>query len=200
MARITLEQIIEELSLENWKVISETYKNLETEMIFMCPEGHKVYTSWDRMRHERKCPTCKNNIYKENKPIIVEKKRGVNRILALDQASHKTGWSVFDGKELVKYGVFEVTSTEEIDRLHEVKEWLESMIENWKPDYVGIEGIQYQQDIGVTAFQTLARLQGILMNYLYEQKIPFKIAKTMLWREYCKVKGRNRSDKKRSMQ
>ena len=200
MARITLDEIAQELSEENWKVLSTEYINLSTEMCFECNEGHKVYTTWEKLRRKRECPVCKQNILKENKPVLVEKPKGKNRILALDQASHKSGWSVFDGTKLVKYGVFETQSEEEIERFYEVKVWLLSMIENWHPDIIAIEGIQYQQSFGVTTFQTLARLQGILMELCYESKIPCKICPTNTWRAHCGVKGRQRNDKKRSMQ
>ncbi|MBQ6628120.1 MAG: hypothetical protein IJH65_04810 [Methanobrevibacter sp.] len=50
MAKITIEQIKEELSKDNWTLISETYKNLDTEMIFECPEGHRVYATWKKIR------------------------------------------------------------------------------------------------------------------------------------------------------
>jgi len=30
---------------------------------------------------------------------------------------------------------------EEIDRLKEIRDWFVSMINQWKPDYIGIEGI-----------------------------------------------------------
>ena len=43
MAKISLEDIKRELIPEGWQVISEEYKNLDTEMIFQCPEGHRVY-------------------------------------------------------------------------------------------------------------------------------------------------------------
>lgn len=200
MAKITLDLIRNELEPNGWKVYSEKYQNLDTEMEFQCPEGHKVFTSWDKLRKKRECPVCKQNILKENKPVLVEKKKGENRILALDQASHITGWSVFDGSQLVKYGTFQTNTEDEIARFQEVKVWLISMIENWKPDIVAIEGIQYQQNIGVTTFQTLARLQGILMSLCYEMKIPCKICATNTWRAYCGVKGKQRNDKKRSMQ
>lgn len=52
------------------------------------------------------------------------------------------------------------------------------MIENWKPDIIGIEGIQYQKEIGVTTFQTLARIQGILMDCCFELGIRYEICST----------------------
>ena len=54
--------------------------------------------------------------------------------------------------------------------------------------------------MGVTVFQTLARLQGILMLTCHEQKVPFEVCPTNTWRHSCGVKGKTRTDKKRSMQ
>ena len=40
MAKITIDQIKEELSADGWKILSSEYKNLDTELIFECPNGH----------------------------------------------------------------------------------------------------------------------------------------------------------------
>ena len=200
MARITLEEIAQVLAKDNWKVISTDYQNLDTEMEFQCAEGHTVFAPWKKIRTKRECPVCKQNGFKENKPIIIEKNKKENRVLALDQATHNTGWAIFDGDQLIKYGIFETSTEKEIERFHQVKEWLISMIENWKPDIVGIEGIQYQKNFGVTTFQTLARLQGILMELCFEMRVPFEVCPTNTWRAHCGVKGQSRSDKKASMQ
>jgi hypothetical protein len=40
MAKITLDQIKEEVAQDGWKVLSLEYKNLETEMTFECSNGH----------------------------------------------------------------------------------------------------------------------------------------------------------------
>ena len=79
------------------------------------------------------------------------------------------------------------------------------MIENWQPTLIGIEGIQFQEQsagraMGVTVFQTLARLQGVLIETCNDLNIPYKIAPTNTWRAYCNVKGRARADRKKSMQ
>ncbi len=200
MARITINEIAQELAEDNWKVLTTEYTNLDTEMTFECNEGHKVFSTWKKLRSKRECPVCKQNKLKENKPVLVTKQKTGNRVLALDQASHKTGWSIFDGKELVKYGVFETEKEDEMERVHEIKIWLISMIENWKPDLVAIEGIQYQESFGVTTFQTLARLQGVVMELCVELGVKYKICPTNTWRAHCGVKGRARNDKKRSMQ
>lgn len=202
MARITLNSITEELAQDNWKVISTEYTNLSTEMEFECPEGHKVFTTWDKLRKRRECAICKQNALKQNRLTIIDKKKGTTRVIALDQASHKTGFAVLDNRQLVKSGVFEASADDEVARFHEVKEWLISIITNWKPDLIAIEGIQYQSNVnmGVTTFQTLARLQGVLLDTCYEYGVPYKICATNTWRAHCGVKGVQRADKKRSMQ
>lgn len=205
MSKIKIEDIKEELAREGWELLSDNYKNLEEEMIFKCPEGHHVFTSWKKMRNKYECPTCKLNIYKDQDKKIVPKSKDVNRILALDQATHISGYSILDNGKLIKYGTFETNLSDEIARVNMIKMWLISMIENWQPDCIGIEGIQFQEEssgkrMSVTVFQTLARLQGVLMDTCYQFKIPYEVCATNTWRNHCKVKGRYRSDKKRSMQ
>lgn len=199
MARITIEQIRDELAAEKWTLVSGEYQNLGSELIMNCPEGHQVYTNWCKWRERHECPICKQNKYKENKSIIQPKKKGENRVLALDQATKNSGFSIFDGKELIHYGTFCANGAEETERIHSVRVWLISMIENWKPDLIGIEGIQYEQNFGVTTFQALARLQGVVMETCYELEIPFVVCPTNTWRAHCGVKGRTRTDKKLSM-
>lgn len=206
MAKITIDSINEELAPYNWKCISTEYKNLDTELQFNCEEGHLVCAPWKKVRKLQECPVCKQNAHKTNKPLVVEpKKKGQKRILALDQATHITGWSIYDGQELIRYGTFSTNQKDEIARISTIKNWLISMIENWKPDFVAIEGIQFQDEssgnkMGVTVFQGLARLQGVLMETCYAQKIDYTVCPTNTWRNHCGVKGRYRADKKRSMQ
>ena len=40
MAKITLEQIKEEIAVDGWKLLSTEYKNLSTQLTFECKEGH----------------------------------------------------------------------------------------------------------------------------------------------------------------
>lgn len=206
MARITLESINEELAPTGWKCISTEYKNLDSELQFNCEEGHLVCAPWKKVRTKYECPVCKNNKHKNNNALQIEPKRkGVKRILALDQATHISGWSIYDGQTLIRYGTFETNQKDEIARISTIKNWLLSMLENWKPDFVAIEGIQFQDEssgnkVGVTVFQGLARLQGVLMETCHAQKIDYTVCPTNTWRNHCGVKGRYRADKKRSMQ
>ena len=84
MAKITLEQIKEEVSADGWKLLSSEYKNLDTEMEFECPEGHRVFAPWKKMRTKRECVICKENPIIKNEHQIIPKSKGIKRTLALD--------------------------------------------------------------------------------------------------------------------
>ena len=200
MPRITIELIGKELNSQNWELVSKEYHNLDSELVVRCPEGHEVYSSWKKLRARLECPVCKNNRFAPDVMTVTPKIKGVPRTLALDQATHITGYSIFDGAQLTYYNSFEVSGADETERIHQLKIWLISAIENYKPDLIGIEGIQYEEHMGATTFQSLARLQGVIMDLCYELKIPLQIAPAATWRGHCKVKGKTRSDKKASMQ
>lgn len=202
MARITIESIAEELKADGWKVLSMDYQNLDTEMEFQCSEGHKVFAPWKKIRTKRECPVCKQNKLKDPSSAALAKKFPKGCVLALDQSTNKTGFSIFHEEELLHYGVYSAKGSNEAERIHDLKEWLISMVAAVKPILVAIEGIQFQQNIemGVTTFQALARLQGVLIDACLELKLPCTVNPTNTWRNHCGVKGRSRADKKKSMQ
>lgn len=200
MAKITISQIQETLEPENWKIISTEYKNLDSELVFECPEGHQVYSTWKKIRTRRDCPICKQNQFKEVEQTLLPKKKGEHRVLALDQATHVSGWALFSDDHLIRYGTFETQEKDEIKRDIQIKNWLISMIENWQPDFIALEGIQYEEKFGAVTYAKLARLQGILMCAIDELGISYTVCHTATWRNYCDIKGKTRTDKKRSMQ
>lgn len=202
MAKIKLEDIRKEAAEHNWEVISTEYKNLKTEMEWRCSEGHEVYAPYQSVRDKWVCPICQKNPYKGTKEVV-PKPKGARRVFALDQATHVSGFSIFDDETLVTSGTFTTTEENEIARDHELKVWLINMIEIWKPDLLGFEDIQLQQfqkGIGVTTYKVLAHLQGILMDTAYELQIPYVICSPSTWRAHCGVKGRAKADRKASMQ
>ncbi len=204
MAKITLDLIKQELEQKGWEVLSLEYKNLETDMEFKCPEGHYVTKPWGKLRGKYECPICASNVLKTKKENKISKK-GKNVTLALDQATYVTGYSVYYDSELVKYGTFETHADSDVERYKIIKEWLISMIEEYSPSLIALEGIQLQEDgsdrkMGVTVFQMLAELLGVLKETCYEMGVKCEICHTATWRQHCKVKGKKRADRKRSMQ
>lgn len=83
MGRIKIEDIQSSLEKIHWKVISQQYQNLDSEMVFKCPEGHTVYSNWKKIRNKAECPICKNNKYKEQEQKIIPKKKGIKEFLLL---------------------------------------------------------------------------------------------------------------------
>lgn len=204
MSKIKYIDIKKEANQYGWEVLSENYQNLDTEMKWKCSEGHNVYLPYKKVRNKYICPICRQNQNTYFDEKIIPKNKNIQRSIGLDQATHITGYAIFDDGNLLYAGTFEAAADDEIDRDIEIKNWLIQLIANWKPDIIGIEGIQLQQlnnkTVGVTTYQTLARLQGILMATCVEQRVDYVICPPATWRAHCGVKGRARADRKRSMQ
>ena len=175
MSKIKIDDIRKAAVEQGWTVVSETYKNLSTPMDFECNEGHKVFLPYKNVRDKWECPICKQNKYYNFNDNLPTKKKNVQRTLGLDQATHITGYSIFDDSELIYAGTFEATAEDEIERDVQVRNWLSQLLYNAKIDIVGLEGIQLQQ--------------------FNNKMIP-----PATWRAHCGVKGRSRVDKKKSMQ
>ena len=200
MARISIDEIKNSLSTDGWSLISETYKNLDSNLEYKCNKGHTVIAPWKKVRENRICPICMRERLKTKEFRNTKKKSNEFRILAIDQATHTSGYAVFSNKNLVDYGSFIANGNDDIERSIDIKHWMISLIDQYEIDFVGLEGIQYQKEAGVITFETLARLQGILAAACSEEKIKYKFAPTNTWRNYCGVEGRTRPDRKRSMQ
>lgn len=76
-----------------------------------------------------------------------------------------------------------------------MKHWLDEVCQQCNPDAIGIEGIQYQQQRGVKTFQTLANLQGVLLDYCYEHsdRIKYDVVASSTWRSHL---GINNADQR----
>ena len=200
MGRININEIKSSLSTDGWTLISETYKNLDSNLEFKCNKGHTVIAPWKKIRENRICPTCMRGQLKIKEFKNTKKKSNEYRILAIDQATHTSGYAVFSNKNLIDYGSFVATGNDDIERSINVKQWMISLIDQYEIDFIGLEGIQYQKEVGIITFETLARLQGILAAACVEEQKQYKIIATNTWRNYCGVQGRTRVDRKRSMQ
>ncbi len=84
MARINIESIREALLPDKWELISDSYKNLDTNLEFRCDKGHTVIAPWKKIREARICPTCMRASLKTKQFKNTKKKKSEYRILALD--------------------------------------------------------------------------------------------------------------------
>ena len=89
-SRIKIEDIQKEIAQYGWKLISDKYENLDSELIFKCAEGHTIYAPWRKLRTKCECPICKKKWFfidklskkmfcksclKENKLLVFIEKR-----------------------------------------------------------------------------------------------------------------------------
>ena len=180
-----------------WQLISKEYKNLKTPLDMACPKGHIVSIAYENWRKKHECPECAKVAAKTSiRNKIPAADKSVHRILALDAATETTGYSIYDDKKLVAYGTFTVEYTNDSTaRINAVKHWLDEICRTCEPNTIGIEGIQYQQQRGVKTFQTLANLQGVLLDFCYENRDRFKydIVSSSTWRSYL---GINNADQR----
>jgi len=204
---INIYSVTNHLESEGWKLVSDTYKNLNTELEMICPEGHlqkQTYGNW------RKRPICEQCIagdpYKVKKNKVPIKKIDTRRILALDAATNITGYSIYDDDVLVSYGTYKADDSKDVtERINDMKKWLQAMIEAYDFDFIGIENIQLQTfgkgQAQVKTFQTLARLQGVLIDTCFEACIDHDLVYATEWRQYCGVgEGTGRENKKKQAQ
>ena len=166
MATINIYTVQNALETEGWKLISETYKNLKTPLDMICPQGHSQSQTFEYWRKHKMC----------------------------DAATSVTGYAVYDNKVLVGYGTYKTTSTlEPVERINQVKNWLKAVLKEWEPDFVGIENIQLQKygnkdtDVQVKTFQTLANLQGVLLDTIFEACIDSALVRPSEWRSLCGI-------------
>lgn len=202
MSKLQYNSVKQEIEQSGWKLLSTTYSNLKTDLELECPEGHLVYCCLNKFRNKPICPICKKNPL-NNCDEINTQKRGY-RILAIDQATITSGWSLYENNSLYKYGKWTTDGSDHIERVSKTKYWLASMISKWKPDMIVLEDIQLQKlgehNEGILTYKKLAALQGVLINYIYEVNLPYQIVPPATWRNFSKIKGRTRNDQKRNAQ
>lgn len=210
MGTINIYSVKNALEEENWKLVSDTYKNLKTPLDMICPAGHPQQQTFDNWRKHKICDICMaGDPYKVKKNKVPEKDTETQRILALDAATGITGYAIYDNKVLVGYGTFKTSaSLPAVERINNVKNWLRAALKEWEPDFVGIENIQLQKygvkaaDVQVKTFQTLANLQGVLRDIVFEAGIDCDFVYPSEWRSYCGINDgdQHRDSKKKQAQ
>lgn len=210
MSTINIYSVSNALEAEGWKLISETYKNLKTPLEMQCPVGHKQEQTFENWRKHKICDICMaGDPYKVKKNKVPKKGTDVQRILALDAATSVTGYAIYDDKVLVGYGTFKTSSAlPATERINQVKNWLKAALKEWDPSFVALENIQLQSygakanQVQVKTFQTLANLQGVLLDTVFEACIDHDLVYPSEWRSYCGVNDgdQHRDAKKKQAQ
>jgi len=121
-------------------------------------------------------------------------------LLALDQSSRCTGYSVWKDGVLIDFGHFETTANDIGDRLDEFLQKLHRLVQEYQINRIAFEEIQYQANIGnnVATFKILAYVQAIIITFCTQSHIPYEIISPSAWRSKCGVKGRKREEQKQN--
>lgn len=118
------------------------------------------------------------------------------KIIAFDQASVNTAYSVWQDSELIRYGM--VTADKKIKshlRLRQMSVKIADVIKQEQPDYVVFEDCQLQAGNAAT-FQVLCQLQGMIMALLYDAGVNFDVVRPSVWKSFIGVAKGKRDEQK----
>lgn len=123
-------------------------------------------------------------------------------ILALDQASVTSGYSVFKNGKLHTFGKFTFNDSDLGERLCKIKNKILELIEEYEIDELIFEDIQLQNNVtqNVQTFKTLAEVYGLIDQLASELKIPHRSYLASSWKSQLGIKGKNRVEQKRNAQ
>ena len=125
----------------------------------------------------------------------------MSNILALDQASRTSGWSVFQDEQLIASGTFTFDDDDFSLRLVKIRKKVISLIEQYNINKILLEDIQLQgQTNNVETYRKLAEVRGVLSELAREMNIPHEIIHSQTWKSTLNIKGRDRTTQKRNAQ
>lgn len=123
-------------------------------------------------------------------------------ILAFDQATRTSGWSVFEDQELIAHGTFTFTDSSLGIRLWKIRQKVEQLCQKYLPDKIVYEDIQLQQGAvnNVVTFKSLAEVFGIIYEYCTEIGVDNDAILAGTWRKHLGIAGNRRDTQKANAQ
>lgn len=123
-------------------------------------------------------------------------------LLALDQASRVSGWSVYYDNKLIAIGKFSVDDEDIGKRLLKIRMEVRRLLVDYDIDYVIFEDIQLQGNVAnnVQTFKVLAEVYGVISELLTELQIPYSTVLATVWKPVVGIKGKSRDEQKRNAQ
>lgn len=113
-----------------------------------------------------------------------------NYILGLDPSTKSTGFSVFNGKELIAHGTITAGSTNVFHRISKIIQELDEKVLKKYPikkciiEEIIPEDVRYNQNV----FKPLMYLQGFICNLLNTYNIQPSFFTASEWRKKCGIK------------
>lgn len=123
-------------------------------------------------------------------------------LLALDQATVTSGWSVFKDGKLFDYGKFTATQNDIGDRLHYIRNQVKDLINKYEINEVVFEDIQLQNNVvnNVDTFKKLAEVFGIIYELCVDLKLSNSAILASSWKSTLGIKGKDRATQKKNAQ
>ncbi len=129
----------------------------------------------------------------------------MSKLLALDQSSHTTGYTVLDNGKIIKVSHFECIGDDLGSRLMQLRDKVDNLIKEYDIDEVVFEDIQLQdvngnKETGIKTFKILAEAFGVIHELLTEKKIKYSTALPIKWKAHFKIAGKGRTQEKKMAQ
>lgn len=124
------------------------------------------------------------------------------RILALDQASRTSGYSVFIDNKLETFGKFTFEDADIGIRLNKIRDKVAELIEQYNIDFVAFEDIQLQNNVSnnVATFKVLSEVFGVVYELITDLNIEHEIVHSETWKSKLKISGKTRPEQKKNAQ
>lgn len=108
------------------------------------------------------------------------------KILAYDQSTRVTGWSLFEDSRYVTSGVIDLHKIKDTDeRSKQMGLEICQVIEKYMPDEMIIEEVAMQSN--VDTLKKLARIQGMAIGFATAHNIPTHILAPTRWRSALQI-------------
>lgn len=123
-------------------------------------------------------------------------------ILAFDQATRTSGYSVYKDQDLIAHGTFTFTDSNLGMRLWKIRQKVEELYNKYLPDKIIYEDIQLQQGTvnNVVTFKSLAEVFGIIYEYATELGVDNESILAGVWRKGLGIAGNRRDIQKANAQ
>ena len=128
----------------------------------------------------------------------------MSKLLALDQSSQTTGYTILDNGKIIKVSHFDCVG-DLGDRLVQLRDKVDNLIKQYNIDEVIFEDIQLQdvngnKETGIKTFKVLAEVFGVVYELLTERKIKHFSVLPIKWKSHFKIAGKGRTQEKKMAQ
>lgn len=129
----------------------------------------------------------------------------MSNLLALDQATHTTGYTILKNGKILKVSHFDCIGNDLGDRLEQLRNNIDNLIKEYDINEVVFEDIQLQnvngdKETGIKTFKMLAEAFGVVHELLTELDMKYAVAQPIKWKAYFKIAGKGRTQEKKMAQ